>query len=387
VISLGSFTSDSTSRVYLQLLEEGGVQIPESLRSSVLSAASLFHSISLDYLRRRIFSSSNTEIFKVLLAKGFVQVDECWEGLTPLMTLQWNPNIIQVAERLLDNGADLDKKLPREHIQILQIPENGRRHRAAHKLAYDIGKFSNDNTPRLLTAPSLVAKAIFRHQSVDPCQCSCSPGGCSPLSSLKGAGHSVGSEYEQGEIQIFVEDHSNLALMVNLPTIPTSFIRMMTFDSLQLTHTCCSLGDPEIFYDIEKPMVRVKEQVEIDRIRGEEVVDLMLLETLMDEFIAKFAELGCSLSDFYRGYWRTRMEEELYKDEQIPEDELDGQRELWVWLTKEEDGASYDFFGGLWEDRAEGKSPRGYEDGVSDQSQSSWDDNDSASSEEFEYQD
>ena len=139
-MSLGSFTSDSTSRVYLQLLEEGEVQVPESLRSSVLSAASLFHSTSFDYLQRQIFFSSNTEIFKALLAKGFVQVDECWEGLTPLMTFEWNPNIIQAAELLLNNGADLDEELPLEHIQILQTPENGGRHRAAHKLAYDIGR-------------------------------------------------------------------------------------------------------------------------------------------------------------------------------------------------------------------------------------------------------
>ena len=42
---------------------------------------------------------------------------------------------------------------------------------------------------------------------------------------------------------------------------------------------------------------------------------------------------------------------------------------------------SYDFFDGLWEDRAEKKPPRRYEDGFSDY------DNDSASSEEFECED
>jgi hypothetical protein len=342
----------------------------------------------LDYLQRRIFSQKNTGIFKALLAKGFVQVDECWEGLTPLTTLQWNSDIIQVAELLLDNGADFDKEIPREYIQLLQTPENGRRHRAAHKLAFEIGKNSNDDTTRLLTTPSLVAKAIFRHQSVDPCQCSCSPGGCSPFTSfLKGARNRFSSEYERNEAQLVAKARSNIALIIDRNTqgmsiIPMSFIRMMTFDSLQLTHVCCSLGEPGCFrHHIKKPIVEMKEQVEIDRIRDEEVVNLMLLETLMHEFIAKFAELGCSLEDFYRGYWRTRMEEELYKEEQIPEDELDGQREHGVWLTKEEDGASYDFFDGLWEDRAEKKPSRRYE------SQSSWDDNDSASSEEFEYKD
>lgn len=384
VMSLGSFTSDSTSRVYLQLLEEGGVQVPEPLRSSVLSEASLFHSTSSDYLQRPIFPISNTEIFKALLAKGFAQVDERWEGLTPLMAMQWNSNIIQVAELLLNNGAGLDKELPREHIQILQTPENGKRHRAAHKLAFEIGKNSEARTPQLLTTSPLVAKAIFSHQSVDPCQCSCSPGGCSPLSSfLKGARYRFSPEFERNEPQIVAKGRSDIALIVDRNTqgmsiIPMSFIRMMTFDSLELTHICCSLGKPGSFHHfVEKPMVKIKEQVEIDHIRDEEMVGLMLLEMLMDEFTAKFAELGCSLEDFYRGYWRTRVEEELYKDEQIPEDELDGQRELAVWLTKEEDGASYYFFDGLWEDRAEKKPPRRYEDEFSNY------DNDGASSEEF----
>jgi hypothetical protein len=83
VRSLGPFASDSASRIYLDSLQDAGVTIPVSLRSSVLSEGSLFHIFSQDYLRGVV---SLHKFVQDLLAAGFVHVDESLKGVTPLMT-------------------------------------------------------------------------------------------------------------------------------------------------------------------------------------------------------------------------------------------------------------------------------------------------------------
>jgi hypothetical protein len=93
-------------------------------------------------------------------------------------------------------------------------------------------------------------------------------------------------------------------------------------------------------------MAEVKEQEKIYRIQEEKRVGLQLLERLMAEFTGKFAELEIDLEPFLRGYWRERMEAELYRQNKAQTDELEGQRELGVWLREKKDG----FFGRLWEE-------------------------------------
>ena len=88
---------------------------------------------------------------------------------------------------------------------------------------------------------------------------------------------------------------------------------------------------------------------EIDRIHDEEENIIELLEKLMEEFTAKFADLGVSLVEFVNGYLRKRMEEVLYRKEQIPSDELEAQRELSVWL-REERSVDDDFFELFWKE-------------------------------------
>jgi hypothetical protein len=84
---------------------------------------------------------------------------------------------------------------------------------------------------------------------------------------------------------------------------------MLTFKSPELTHTCCQL-DPEHPHML-KGMGR--EQKEVIRIHDEEAIDLDTLETLMEDFTAKFTVLGIVFEEFITGYWREQREKKLYQ--------------------------------------------------------------------------
>jgi hypothetical protein len=334
--SLGSFTSDEASRMYLGSLEDAGVTIPATLRSSVLSNGSLFHAHSKDYLGRSV---SLLEIAQDLLAAGFVHINEPWDGVTPLMAFGYTYTA-RVADILLDNGADPDKEIPLNRIQNLETYHDERRHRAAHKLAFEIARYGLTPGGILCLAP--LRGATLQITTHDPCSCGCSPEGCTPLTSvLKGLKEGFTSPHTgrspKGLISYSGMLHQHKLSCQSGSTVAFVYIRMLTFDSLELTHTCCSFRPAGFSVWRWGPMVEVKEQEEANRIQEEERAGLQLLERLMEEFTGKFAELDIDLESFLRGYWRERMEAELYGQDEIPTDEIELQRELGVWLRREKD--------------------------------------------------
>lgn len=339
----GAFLSDTASRRNLRLLEASNVEVPDHLRSSVLTSWSLFHQGKS--LQRNPPPAFDKHVLQDLITAGFVHVDEVWDGITPLM--DQHSIIFEIAELLLERGADANKELPLAH-QDLQGYDKEKKHRAVHKLALQVGwSMLFEEGPGLAEAPYL-QKAIFQSSVKDPCSCYCSPGGCTPLVSLlketKADANLLGS--------ICFETLSTLLKLLgqfdlsprNDSDVAMELIRMMTFESLELTHTCCifeptGLGGTGL---IDMPRRRITKQVEIHRIHDEERELLHLLETLMKEFTAKFTELGMSIGEFLSGYWKNRMKEELYRNEEISADQLDVQREHGIWLrTRNDLGVSF----------------------------------------------
>lgn len=348
----GAFFSDSASRLYLHLAEESKIAVPEALRSSVLPEDTLYHQVYPSHFGSERFRYLGKELVQDLLAAGFLNVDEVWNGVTPLMSLHFG-DIIEVAEMFLEHGADPNKELPLDH-QNLQDNDDERRHRAIHKLAYEIGTFSRSGTIQKLIAAHFLQSEIFQSSLKDPCSCYCSIGGCTPFTFfLKG----ITDRFHKGDTEtcrslrsLAGKLHEFDLSRQNDSIIEMEFVRMMTFESLQLTHTCCKFSVLEQNDSrICVPNRRVKEKVEIDRIHEEESLGLQLLEILMEDFTTKFTNLGISLQEFFTGYWRERMEEELYRNDPTPMDELNGQKELGVWL-KEQWDIKQDFFAQLWVD-------------------------------------
>lgn len=333
----GPFWLDRIAHTYLLHLEKNNVAVPRSLRES--ASGSLFH-----------FYPEQPQIVRDLISAGFTRTDEYWIGRTPLMeSMKSRSRVtyasIQVAEILLRNGADVEKQFsptfPAPHTW-----SDGRRYRAIHILAFGLGEYLGRSTATVPSMP-LCLGAIAQNPLQDPCHCYCSPGGCTARTTLfkgvvgRGAWWSLPTHGCAVHIRACIARAWRELRLTHSETscdIAIEFIRMLTFESLELTHTCC---------DLSSPNMGRKGPEQRDGIHEEETLGLHVLETLMEDFAAKFAELDTSLEDFITGYWRERMEGELYRKDQIPEDELNRIRELGVYL-KDETDLGNDFFTRLW---------------------------------------
>ena len=359
---LASFHTDTASRMNLLSLKEIGVHVPESLRSSVLSQGSLYHQSYRNGVSHGTLwniRSMREEIWQDLIAAGFLQVDEVWDQVTPIMTLHSGKRTISFAEILLENGADATKELPLERSRN-QDHDNGKRHRAIHKLAFQVGRSEQMADKRDHRYPEMISnlsetfcvqRAIFQSANKDPCSCYCSPGGCTALVCLiKGIRDSLLGRPARPYL---LRPLAGALLQFDLgnrdrEAVAMEFIRMMTFDSLELTHTCCTFGNPGISSPgFEMPRRRIEDQEEIDRIHDEELEGLQQLGTLMAEFTTEFAKSEIPLGEFFEGYWRERMEQVLHKSE--PTEGLENQEEPYVWM-REDDDPDHEFFAQLWKD-------------------------------------
>jgi hypothetical protein len=121
------------------------------------------------------------------------------------------------------------------------------------------------------------------------------------------------------------------------PWLAAEIIRVMAFNELGLTQTCnCSpIGLPTdaSATQIRKPFA----DEEAVQIHEEERLLIQKLEDLVAEFDAKYEELGIPLTEFLTGYWRTRMDEVLKRDEKLYTEEVKKMREVGVIVEDADD--------------------------------------------------
>ena len=82
-------------------------------------------------------------------------------------------------------------------------------------------------------------------------------------------------------------------------------IRFLTFNRLELKHTCCSACGYRVDFSI-------LEQEEIDHFREENKEDIQLLETLLEELEEK--RENDDLKTFLKSYWARRMKDVLREE-------------------------------------------------------------------------
>ncbi|KAF5227261.1 hypothetical protein FAUST_11893, partial [Fusarium austroamericanum] len=110
----------------------------------------------------------------------------------------------------------------------------------------------------------------------------------------------------------------------------TDLLRLLTFEALEMTHTCCSIKSISeyVVNDLvstasEKPAAIFSfrdEKVQKIRSGAEERSSAHLLEDLMSEFNLLFSQQGSDAQTFERfiaGYWRRRISEIYYPDPQV----------------------------------------------------------------------
>lgn len=195
---------------------------------------------------------------------------------------------------------------------------------------------------RYLESAKIVLQELSRSSTRDRCVCWCMPEseGCSPLGSIFKA-HADNDEGVMGTFWM-----NNLEKLLydlgcgdQISTIMAPFLRFITFEALEMTHTCCRFGVLDK-YSLEwvtcdngrpdyvelgwdKTLVILDYDASmIQETRADQVEqkNAALLDSLMEEFISQLGEGEPTMEtfvDFLNGYWRPRMEQLFAVNEDV----------------------------------------------------------------------
>ncbi|KAF2853358.1 hypothetical protein T440DRAFT_476632 [Plenodomus tracheiphilus IPT5] len=87
-----------------------------------------------------------------------------------------------------------------------------------------------------------------------------------------------------------------------------AIIRVLTFEELSLTHTCCYRIRDEVYGRFTRPTVE-----EAQDIRAIDREDIALLDRLMEEFEDAWAQYPGNFAKFLKKVWKPRMRQERRK--------------------------------------------------------------------------
>ena len=324
-------------------LENRSIPVPSALRIPP-GRKTMFHNQSL-----------SPALGESLYGRGFIDVDGVDStGLTPLMSMGFpTPKYgLEVALRrvgwLRSKGADLGRKPDQQDWDYPSIT-------AAHFICSWVGRaaYLQDDTVlpeinrinhtwlfRILhklddNCQSLLEE-LLSSKLYDSCLCACSSQGCTPATMML-KGITQGLEQYRAywdmthphpiECRIWV-----IAWMENLPGhrheawrwLSREIIQYETFQRLQLTHTCCA------FDDWRGELLVREDNMDREEIRDEERFLIDKLDALVAEFQEKYLELGVSVTEFLKGYWKARMEEVEREEEPLDDEDIAKIRDMGV---------------------------------------------------------
>ncbi|KAJ5805276.1 hypothetical protein N7474_011163 [Penicillium riverlandense] len=304
----------TASRIYETLVAQDA-RIDSALQVSG-PPRSVYHHL---YLRTRTLDE--------LYEAGFDNVELLDpSGRTPLMVMdKWSGlrRITQERARwLISKGADPFRQVPGTNATVLHLmgiysaeclhPE------LVHSFLLNFQSFKSQNPLEFL-------KFMFQASEQDNCICACSPGRCTPFSAaLRHLLQHPPRYYQMNgpnrfpELLHFVIRQSERSLEVDQVVI-----RLMTFDALDLRHTCCRKGD-----GLHDDSIVCVEETEVEEIRDEEHLLLEDYERLLAELSADFEKSGLLIMEFLQGHWYQRMVEFLSRLDPYDEEYARGHRSL-----------------------------------------------------------
>lgn len=310
-------------------LRQYTISIPASL-SFEKSSRTLYH---LDSLQRHVAES--------FWKAGFRDINEpdCF-GNTPLM--KWNPpfcgnDYLELIDWFEEKGSKIDETVQHIHSRAFF----SRNHHLAlcpclisgHTVLHWIANRVNMDVLRwpLWSDRSLeMFQRIIMNEKQDACKCACSLTGCRGISIIFKPWTRNARGFGTFLPRLMIKEWPSKFLLLCLTENTISeeiihdVIRLLTFDTLGLTHTCCRPKD-------EDPMdlIPFEDRDEIQEIHDEEQEDLQLLEDLILEFDEYRRKSSCCVRDFFCTYWRSRMIEVLSEEKSFNQDEF---REIGVTL-------------------------------------------------------
>ncbi|KAF2180161.1 hypothetical protein K469DRAFT_673443 [Zopfia rhizophila CBS 207.26] len=186
---------------------------------------------------------------------------------------------------------------------------------------------------------------ILLRENRDVCRCHCSEGGCPIIGCITKRNlwnpHSRTSGFPQ---ELLARQRENLILRLVYALVDShdnhhwmgpAIIRILTFDELNLTHTCCYMIHGEFLWSWR---LNCKER---DETHFVEMKDIKLLEDLMQEFKAKWEAHTGKFHEFINDIWRPRMKEVCGEISDIDKSQIQRIKDLGVNLDEvEKEGVS-----------------------------------------------
>jgi hypothetical protein len=345
---------DSNAIVVDALLRRRGIPIPRHLDDVVPPMGTLYHIPGL--------VDNGITYAQHLWDNGFHDIDDGWDGVTPLMILGSRQStddmtnclsaFLEILEFFLLKGADIHKTIPwavtTVHPLTLMLERgawNTRPFRAVHKLASTLGVEFQRTTgefPLLELAPFCIN--VLMYTSKDPSICECSPGGCRPVSLFlkycsRGSLEGKRDRPHYGTSRSYQPmKPAAVALLTASTELPSAeshvdaIVRSLTFHFLELTHTCCHYDASWTLNDgyEEKAMISMMEIDEIEEIQQEEGFALQELDFLVEHFKSRFSEFEVSSYPKFYDYMNEKTMEIANNRKELDEDEKYKIREIGV---------------------------------------------------------
>ncbi|KAF2010112.1 hypothetical protein BU24DRAFT_496894 [Aaosphaeria arxii CBS 175.79] len=192
------------------------------------------------------------------------------------------------------------------------------------------GVFTSINLDDSLPPCSEFMMDVLLRGNRDVCCCHCSEDGCTVIGSAIKLSSGLVDTIEERRTGMLHFVYEIVDLHDDRRWMAPAIIRILTFDKLNLTHTCCHeslkrwwLSDPP-------------DCSEIDEIHVIEKKDIELLERLMEEFTAAWETHTGKFQEFIDNVWEPKMEEECGELSDIDESQIQRIMDIGVVLDKVE---------------------------------------------------
>jgi hypothetical protein len=186
-------------------------------------------------------------------------------------------------------------------------------------LEFDIVDFTHraiDIIPNILTSlpqahRNFLLKHILTSSSWDSCACACSAAGCTPLKVALCCVLNCDSEWNEGIVPAILK--AFITEMQGTTGCGDEVIRLLTFEDLSLTHTCCHMYR----YEYRSAKVELFDEGDATEIHDEERILIEEFEALVEELQKEYETMGVPLWEFIQTHWCERVREYLVESEEV----------------------------------------------------------------------
>ncbi|KAI1212000.1 uncharacterized protein F4807DRAFT_417216 [Annulohypoxylon truncatum] len=294
---------------------------------------------------------------------GFRDIDTFYDQMTPVM-LPHLPS--DLSEWFVAHGAntthlvpynwyvyDLEERLPQRtfrHSVRSELPRHTISHRLMKRVGEALAQYCDDlEVPECLSYMISLTSRFSTLQTGDGCQCGCcGPEGCIPFKLILGRTFSFLRDNMMESIcdvlDCVFSIPGTLEIIDPAPPVASAIIRALTFEALEMRHTCCeTIFDEFHEFDDRKSFDEFFESYGDDflDIHDEDKTLLDELDDIVAEFMDEFHSQGRPLLKFLRGHWMDRMVQirEEKENRRLTQEERTAVKELGVMLIEDSKGS------------------------------------------------